>query len=97
MSNKTSCPACDSHTSGIWEAFNCGLPCPVCGLAAEVYLKIEMIRRSHASDEAKAEAESALKRAGTAEAELSRVRRKLAALTELVQRPLAEFDSEWTL
>lgn len=36
MSNKTTCPACDAHTSAVFMAFNEEEPCPYCGLPAEV-------------------------------------------------------------
>jgi hypothetical protein len=35
VADKTTCPGCESYTSGVLAAFRNGEPCPYCGLAAE--------------------------------------------------------------
>lgn len=84
MSDKMTCPGCDAHTSDVYRAHADGEPCPYCGLSyaasAELDEKRRTVRVSRASDEVKAIAEDALKRAGKAVAENERLQRQIDAV-----------------
>lgn len=84
MSDKMTCPGCDSHTSGVLRAFGTGEPCPYCGLShatmSELDEKHRTVRASRANGEVKAIAEAALLRAGRAEATVERLQRQLAGV-----------------
>ena len=41
MSDKMTCPACDSYTSSVRMAFESGNDCPHCGLSADAAIQIE--------------------------------------------------------
>lgn len=84
MSDKMTCPGCDSHASAVLRAFEDCEPCPYCGLswstAAELEEKHRTVRQSRANEEMKAIAEAALLRAGRAEAAAERLQRQVDAV-----------------
>lgn len=84
MSDKMTCPGCDSHTSSVLQAFGNDEPCPHCGLsygtAAELAEKHRTVRLSRANDAVKQIAEEALQRAGQAEAKVEKLERQLDAV-----------------
>lgn len=91
MSEKYECPACKSHTSGIYDAFEGEREaCPVCGLPGETMREIARVRESHASEELKGRVEALMVRAGKAEAERDALRVKL----DRVKHYFADFDWE---
>jgi hypothetical protein len=78
VSNKHTCPACDSHTSGIYDALHGKREsCPTCGLPGETMREVERVRETHASEELKAQVEALMVRASKAEAERDGLKVKL--------------------
>lgn len=61
MGDRTSCPGCRSHTSGVLNAFQENKPCPYCGLSAQAAFEIEGVRRRVADAELKARVEELIK------------------------------------
>lgn len=51
MATKSTCPACDSHTSAVYAAFMTGKNCPHCGLNAEAADAVLKARQAHVSEE----------------------------------------------
>lgn len=51
MSEKMTCPACDSHLSSILRAFTEGRDCPSCGLPASVAWDLHRYRNRKADEE----------------------------------------------
>lgn len=51
MAEKSTCPACDSHTSAVHAAFIAGKGCPHCGLNHEAVQAVIKARQAHASEE----------------------------------------------
>ena len=51
MSEKMTCPACDSHTSKVLSNFQLGMPCPYCGLPAEAAMAVEKARDAHVAED----------------------------------------------
>jgi hypothetical protein len=94
VTDKMTCPGCDSRTSGVLDAFDRYEPCPYCGLSYESSAELSEKRRTvgvlRANDEVKAIADAALLRAARAEAERNRLRRQLAG----VRAALAEEEEE---
>lgn len=83
---KKSCPACDSWTSAVGQAFLDGEPCPYCGFPAEAARQLEAAE-SRGADQKMIDAfVEAEKRATKAETELAQLRRALADIRSVVRR-----------
>lgn len=96
MADKAFCPACQSYTSTIREAFDNGQPCPVCGLAAAVAAEIDTIQQRRADEQTKADLEAALVRAGKAEAQVEILTAKVSILEQGLASLLGQArDAEW--
>lgn len=52
MSNKRTCPGCDSHTSSVWHAVEAGEDCPHCGLSCSAIIEIDRVQESRANETA---------------------------------------------
>jgi hypothetical protein len=89
VSEKMTCPACDSHTSSVLAAYREGGPCPVCGLSAAAGAEILRIQDVRADEALKAELAEALKRADRAESERDKLARKLDRVSKAVNDALA--------
>ena len=90
MSTKATCPGCDSTTSGVLRAIEEGTRCPYCDLPAHVINQVNGVRRRRADEQLKEELAAALLRAGRAESELGKAKRKLAS----IRLALGEEDTE---
>lgn len=78
MSNKWTCPGCQSHTSRIYDVFDGEYEnCPNCGLSGEVMREIHRVREQHVSAAVAAQFEELALRAGRAEAENAKLTAKL--------------------
>lgn len=84
MSRKLTCPGCNSHTSSVQAAVDNDQPCPYCGLPATTIVAVLGARQHTTDSELLARFEQAEVRAGRAEAEVLRLRGRLAAVTALV-------------
>lgn len=93
MSRKTECPACNSWTSSIYDAFQDGEPCPFCQLPAEAAKAINTARERNADEQLIKRALAAELRAAEMEAELRRLRTRLANIKHTVNAELG--DEEW--
>lgn len=93
MSDKMTCPACDSYTSSILQAYEDGSRCPVCGIPAEVTVAVLEARKRNADADLTERYEAAEIRAGRAEAEARKLRRHLDAIKYAVDHPPE--DSPW--
>ncbi|MEO3856181.1 hypothetical protein [Acrocarpospora sp. B8E8] len=100
MSNKMTCPGCDSHSSSILTALLDDRPCPYCGLSAEAMREIEEIRQSRADEALQARLQDAIKERDEAQREaawsksrLGQVERDLEALLALARKPLQSEES----
>lgn len=51
MSSKAYCPACESRTSSLKEAYDNGWDCEECGLSADAWHEILTIQRARNDDE----------------------------------------------
>lgn len=59
MSNKLTCPSCQSHTSGVYEAWSGELDhCPTCGIPGETIRAIMETRKTFADALLKSENEA---------------------------------------
>lgn len=102
MSNKMTCPACDSHTSSILNAFEEARPCPNCGLSAEAALEILTVRQKRADEDLKARLETAIKERDEAQRELRWAKKRLTEIGEALEeaaartkQPLNEEGQTW--
>jgi hypothetical protein len=84
MSDKSTCPGCDAYTSSVFQAFAEGLPCPHCGLDAEVAAKVEAARERKATADLGDQLLAAEQRAGRAE----RANRSLNAALDRIRSAL---------
>lgn len=73
MSDKMSCPGCNSYTSSVLTAFKDDRPCPHCGLSAEATVELLAVREKVANDELKTKLTAALVRADKAERRVYRL------------------------
>jgi DNA repair exonuclease SbcCD ATPase subunit len=86
MSEKMTCPGCDSHTSSVLNAFENGSACPVCGLSCEATEEILAVRDKKASNDLKTRVEELLKEKSKAEDESRLWQGKYATLKREVER-----------
>ncbi len=61
MGEKMTCPGCNSHSSGVLNAFNESDPCPECGLSAQAMWEIAGVRAKRADDALKQRVEELIK------------------------------------
>jgi len=78
MGNKTECPACKAWTSGVRDAMD-GVrdSCPHCGLPGAVIGEVYAAREALANADLITKYEAVLVRAGKAEAEVRKLRKRL--------------------
>lgn len=74
VTDKATCPACDSCTSGIARAFRDGESCPHCDLPADAAAAVLAAQERGASEDLVTRAAKAEQRAAAAEAEAGRLR-----------------------
>ncbi len=85
MSNKATCPGCDSHTSSIWNVLygdDWEDKCPVCGLSVDAMREVIAVRRSSADKELREKYEAVVKRADTAENEARELRQVVDSIRQ---------------
>lgn len=80
MSDRMTCPGCNTHTSSVLNAFENDRPCPHCGLSVEATAELLEVREAVANAELKTKLTAALVRADKAE---KRVYRLEDALREI--------------
>jgi hypothetical protein len=85
MSNKETCPACESMTSNIASAFRRGEPCPYCGLPADSAAAVIAAQERGADALLVRQAAEAERRAGVAEAEVDRLRGLLCRVRDVLE------------
>ncbi len=90
MSEKLSCPGCDTYTSKRLQQLQDGEPCGNCGLSAQATEEILVVRRVQGDMRLKEKLEAALIRAGKAEGE----RDKLARQVENIRWVLKDLDEK---
>ena len=91
VSDKATCPACGSHTSGVMDALiGRRDSCPSCGLAGSVMREVESARKAWGDADLAGRLETALVRAGKAESELKRLRARLRG----IRQTFAEWERE---
>lgn len=90
MSDKTTCPGCDAHTSSVHAAVRDGRPCPYCGLSAEVIEQVNAVQNrleetalTRQWQEAVIRAERAEREAAALRAKLDKIRRALDEKSEV--------------
>lgn len=83
---KAECPACKAHLSGVYDALEgVRTACPSCGLPGSVIREVEAARKARADTELTAKLETALVRAGKAEAEAALLREHIRAIKKVVE------------
>ena len=85
MADKMTCPACESHTSGMLSAFREGLPCPYCALPHEAAVAVLAAQQRAADEQLIARYMAAEKRAANAEQELGQLRRQLNGIRQILR------------
>ena len=96
MSDKHTCPACNAHLSGVYDAlYGRRADCPSCGLPGAVMREIEDARKKHADADLTGRLETALVRAGKAEAELALTREHLRSIKKAVEEVPTPPDGEY--
>ena len=95
MSDKMTCPGCDSRTSSVLRAFEEGHPCPSCGLSADAAGEILRIQRARADEGLKRELAEAVKARAVAERKARSAEYKLGELRRQVAEILDAQDPEW--
>ena len=96
MSNKAECPACKAWLSGVYDAIE-GIraACPSCGLPANVIREVEAARKAKADTELTGKLETALVRAGKAEAEAALLREHLRSIKKAVEEVPTPPDDDY--
>ena len=91
MSNKAECPACKAWTSGVRDAMD-GVRdfCPSCGLSGAVIGEVYAAREALANADLIAKYEAVLVRAGKAEAQARKLRKRL----DEVQQAMGGWQAE---
>jgi nitrate/TMAO reductase-like tetraheme cytochrome c subunit len=96
MSMKATCPACQAHLSGVWDAMEgARAACPSCGLPGNVIREVEAARKAQADTELTGKLEAALVRAGKAEAEAALLREHLRSVKKAVEEVPVPPDEEY--
>jgi hypothetical protein len=82
VSDKAICPACDSYTSDIHEAFRSGDKCPYCGLPAKAANAVLAAQERGASEDLVQRAAKAEQRAAKAEQRAAKAEREVLWLRD---------------
>lgn len=102
MSEKATCPGCNSHTSALMAVLRGEEDqCPYCGLSAAAMIEVIAVQDSRASEQMNARISEAIvardraeQRAAKAEATLQRLRRLFDEVSESVPRGQETSTSE---
>lgn len=94
MSEKRTCPACQSHTSAVLRAYLEGTPCPYCALPAGAAEAVEKAREHHVAEETVARLIEAEKRVAAVEHENTQLRWKLAQIGDVLERKITTLGEE---
>jgi hypothetical protein len=84
MSNKMTCPGCNSHTSAVLSDYMAGDPCRYCGLSASATEEILAVRRSVADEALKARLEEVLRKFDEADRRAAGLERKLSDIRRVL-------------
>ena len=95
MSEKMTCPGCDSHTSAVLNAYESDGECPYCGLSAEAMYMVTKAKERHASDELITKYTESQKENRRLVKENAMMRLKLNSIEQAVSRKLEDFGSAW--
>lgn len=87
MSEKMTCPVCNSRTSSVLNAVSHGDPCPVCGTPADTVLQVEQLRELRADGALKARVEELLIELGKVTAERDRLAQMVEAVRYAMENP----------
>jgi hypothetical protein len=90
MSEKMTCPGCQSHTSDVRRAYDEDEPCPHCALPASATDQVLAARRKAADADLTARYEELAVRVGRAESEAVRLRNVVDQFRDV----LDEFDKQ---
>lgn len=90
MSEKMTCPGCQSHTSDVLRAYNDDEPCPHCGLPKSATTQVLAARKKAADADLTARYEELALRVGRAEGETV----KLRNVVDQIRNILDELDKE---
>jgi DNA repair exonuclease SbcCD ATPase subunit len=93
MADKMTCPACDSYTSSILQAFKDGRPCPVCGLSNRAAHEVLDAERRAITEEMAEKVRLAVLERDRAQVEVQRLQRKLGRLQRAMKDALAVMDT----
>lgn len=80
------CPACNSHTSAVWNAYNEGLPCPNCSLPANATMEIFKARQNAANEKLIAKYTLVARDLGAVREELAWYHHAFQEISDLVDR-----------
>jgi hypothetical protein len=90
MSEKLTCPGCNTHTSQRLAELQDGRPCSSCGLSAAATEEILTVRARWSEGLLREQLEAALVRAGKAEGERDTLRRRLEHVRFALENALEE-------
>jgi hypothetical protein len=85
VSNKTTCPGCDAHTSGVTAALEEDRPCPHCGLSSAAIVELMAVRETVASEKLKGQVAGLVIRADKAESERDRLRDAMSEIRTILE------------
>ena len=88
MSRKTFCPGCESYTSSLYEAYENGWPCEVCGLSNAAWREILLIQAARNDDELSKRFTELRKENDELKRKLEEVNNKMARLRADVKKTL---------
>jgi hypothetical protein len=89
VSDKMTCPICDSYTSSVHWAVSQGEPCPYCGTSAALIEQINELRDRRGDEQLKTELQEALVRLATMTRTCQELRITLDRVREAVLHPTA--------
>ena len=94
MSEKMTCPGCNSHTSGVLFAVREGRRCPYCGLSPAAILEVNAIQLSKADQDLKDRAEKAIVAEAKLESELAWCKSQLNKIRSVMDQKY-EPEEQW--
>jgi hypothetical protein len=89
MSEKLTCPGCNSHTSEIFRAISTDDPCPYCGLSARAIIEIDRVRSARADTQLIERTEELIIANSHLQRDYDDLMRRLVAIRSAV-------DGDWT-
>lgn len=95
MSEKMTCPGCDSHTSSVFTAYCNGESCPYCDLPHEAFKMINDARKNSVSKQIIVEYTESKRKAVELEKENRLLKAKLSSIEIEVSRDLSDYVSPW--